>query len=417
MIKIKPQRTTKRARLKCREWLSVPFYSLFFTEDFPFLSQTRYTAALYSLIYLALFFMSRPIVAHIDLNALQCNYALVKRRVAPARTFAVIKANAYGHGALAIAQALKNEADGFALIEIETACKMRAAGIHQPILLLAGVFEEAELLLCQQHTLMITVHNIQQVEWLERLAGVETGLHVFLKINTGMNRLGLMPDDIDPVLRRLQALPTITSICLMTHFATADESDKGIEEQWAVFDALRQPYVHLPFCAANSAAVMRYPHTHGQWVRPGVVLYGSSPFIEVTADELGLYPVMHLSSQLIAVQNITPGQTIGYGATYRADKPMRVGIVACGYADGYPRHAPAGTPIAVEGQRCALVGRVSMDMLAVDITCVPQAHVGTQVELWGGQVSIDEVASLAGTISYELMCAVASRVTINYSEK
>jgi alanine racemase len=359
--------------------------------------------------------MSRPIIAHIDLAALQYNYALVKHRVAPARTFAVIKANAYGHGALPIAQALKDEADGFALIEIETACKMRAAGIAQPILLLAGVFEEAELVLCQQHGFMITVHNMEQVKWLERLPSSGPGLQIFLKINTGMNRLGLMPEFIDVVLHRLQALPSVSAICLMTHFATADEADKGIEHQWPLFEALRQPYLALPFCAANSAAVMRYPHTYGQWVRPGVVLYGSSPFVEVSARELGLRPVMHLSSQLIAVQDIAPGQPIGYGATFITDKPMRVGIVACGYADGYPRHAPTGTPVGVEGQKGSLVGRVSMDMLAIDITHIPQAAVGSTVELWGAQVSIDEVANLAGTISYELMCAVASRVRIHYS--
>lgn len=360
--------------------------------------------------------MPRPLIAHIDLQALQHNYAQVKSRLTSANAFAVIKANAYGHGIYEVAHALKNKAAGFALVEIEYACELRERGITEPILLLAGVFDTADLLLCQQYDLMITVHHHEQVNWLSQLT-CGPKLTVFLKVNSGMNRLGIKPTDVPYFLERLAALPRIKETLLMTHFATADEKDKGITAQWPIFEGLMQAYPHLSVCAANSAAVFAYPETHGQWVRPGVVLYGSSPFEDMSAEILGLKPVMSLQSEIIAIQDLIPGQVVGYGAHFTADKKMRVGIVACGYADGYPRHAPSGTPVCVEEVNCGLVGRVSMDMLCVDISHIPRARVGSQVQLWGNRVSIDTVAQFAGTIGYELMCAINPRVKRTYSVK
>lgn len=360
--------------------------------------------------------MPRPLVAHIDLQAIQHNYAQVQSRLTSSNAFAVIKANAYGHGVYEVAFALKNKAAGFALIEIEYACELRERGFTEPILLLAGAFEAADLLLCQQYDLMITVHHYEQLDWLAKLTS-GAKLTVFLKVNSGMNRLGIEPTKVPYFLECLTALPGVKEIHLMTHFATADEKGKGIAAQWPIFERLIHTYPNLSVCAANSAAVFAYPETHGQWVRPGVVLYGGSPFEDISAKTLGLKPVMHLQSEIIAIQDLIPGQVVGYGAHFTADKKMRVGIVACGYADGYPRHAPSGTPVWVEDTNCGLVGRVSMDMLCVDISHIPWARVGSQVQLWGDRVSIDTVAQFAGTIGYELMCAINPRVKRTYSVK
>lgn len=360
--------------------------------------------------------MSRPLVAQINLAALQYNYALMKAQVSPAKGFAVIKANAYGHGVLPVARALQNiHADGFALLEIEYACLLREEGIRAPILLLEGVFDKAELALCIKYNLMIVVHNLAQLAWLEKLpAGSE--LDVFLKLNSGMNRLGFTPEMIVDAVKRLRVLPAVKCISLMTHFATADEPDKGITAQWSHFSAVCRQYPDLAVTAANSAAIFRHPETHGQWVRAGLMLYGASPFAKVSAKALGLRPVMCLRSRIIAIQDIRRHDIVGYGAMFVADRAMRIAVIACGYADGYPRHAPNGTPVWVAGVCCPLVGRVSMDMLCVDISNAPQAVVGSPAELWGNTIDIDEVARRAGTISYELMCAVAARVKMEYPD-
>lgn len=351
--------------------------------------------------------MTRPILATIHSEALQHNYRQVKSYAPRSQAFAVIKANGYGHGLLHVAAALA-DADGFALLELEQAVRLRQQGFVQPILLLEGIFSAADLQVCAELDLRIALHCAEQVAWLEQ-ASLSRPLTVALKLNTGMNRLGFVVETARDWARRLAGCPNVASLALMAHFATADEPDVGIDWQLQRFrDATAG--LNVPVSLANSAAIIDYPAAHADWIRPGIMLYGASPFAERSAADLGLLPAMTLSSRVISTQSLQPGDTVGYGATFRASAPMRIGTVACGYADGYPRHAPTGTPVWVAGCRTRLLGRVSMDMLAVDLTDVPAASVGSPVELWGRNVSIDEVAAAAGTISYELMCAIAQRV-------
>jgi len=352
--------------------------------------------------------MPRPIRATISLPALRHNLSVV-RQVAPGtRVFAVVKANAYGHGLMRCAAGLAG-ADGYATLEIDAAVRLREAGYPHPILLLEGVFDARELATAAAENLTIALHDPAQVDMLRALArGVAVNL--FVKLNTGMNRLGIAPARLARVLAELHATEQVGSITLMTHFACADDT-QGIAAQLAVFERAAAG-LDLPRSLANSATVLRYPEAHGDWVRPGIMLYGGSPFADVTAQSLGLRPVMTLSSQLIGVQDLAPGDAVGYGASFVATAPMRIGIVACGYADGYPRHAASGTPILVAGQRTVTVGRVSMDMLCADITHIPRAGVGSEVTLWGEGLPADEVATAAGTVSYELFCALAARVPV-----
>ncbi len=353
--------------------------------------------------------MTRPILATIHTQAIQHNYQLLKELAPNSQAYAVIKANAYGHGLVRTAQALA-KADGFALLEIEQAQVLRELGFEQPILLLEGVFEPVELELCAQYDFRVAIHNELQMQWLEH-ADLPQPLRVCLKLNTGMSRLGFEAEHAKKLVARLSECANVLSITLMAHFATADEPGKGVDWQFERFQSATAG-LNLPVSLANSAALFDYPQTHGEWVRPGITLYGSSPFTERSANDLGLKPAMSLTSRIIGVQSLNPGTAVGYGATFQAEKPMRIGIVACGYADGYPRHAPTGTPVLVCGQRTRLIGRVSMDMLAVDLTDIPQSEVGSPVELWGERLSIDDVAAAAGTISYELMCALAQRVPV-----
>lgn len=352
--------------------------------------------------------MSRPIQAHIDLSALAHNLRIA-RRASGARVLAVIKANAYGHGLLPAAEALR-EADGYALLDVRDAVRLREAGFRQPILLLEGFFNRDELPLVAEYELSCVIHQQRQLDWLEAYPR-KHGLSVWLKVNSGMNRLGFPPAEVSAVMERLKSHRAVREVTLMTHFSRADEAE-GVAIQLEVFERIAAPY-RLPRSLANSAALLRYPAAHGDWVRPGIMLYGSSPFAEVSAQALGLRPVMTLSSEIISIQHLNAGATVGYGATYRAGGAMRVGTVACGYADGYPRHAPTGTPILVDGQRTRTLGRVSMDMLAVDLSELPGAQIGSRVVLWGEGMPVDEVARAAGTISYELLCALAPRVPIS----
>jgi len=370
--------------------------------------------------------MSRPIQARIDLSALKNNLRAV-RRATPSRVMAVIKANAYGHGLLRIAEALR-DAEGFALLDVRDAITLRDAGFRQIILLLEGFFTQDEVPLFAEYELTSVIHSHQQLAWLDAYPR-KNGLSVWLKVNTGMNRLGFMPAEVPAVMERLKSHRAVRDVTLMTHFSRADEAT-GITKQLEAFNQLAAPY-RVPRSLANSAAILRYPAAHGDWVRPGIMLYGSSPFADVSAQQLGLHPVMTLSSELISVQTIRAGEAVGYGATFRADTTMRIGTVACGYADGYPRHAPCGrvesetpgthrptpggctgTPILVNGQRTRTLGRVSMDMLAVDLSDLPDAQTGSRVVLWGEGMPVDEVARAAGTISYELLCALTQRVPV-----
>ncbi|MBS0353604.1 MAG: alanine racemase [Proteobacteria bacterium] len=354
--------------------------------------------------------MPRPIRASINLEALRHNYQLAKNRSGNAKAFAVIKANAYGHGLANAMAAFGDIADGFALLDIEEARRLRDAGLQQPIALLEGFFEPADLADVVALGLIPAIHGEAQLKMLER-ANLDAPIDVLMKINSGMNRLGFTADNFAAALARLQALPCIRSITPMTHFARADD-EVGITGQLGVFRALTAG-LDLPVSLANSAALLRFPEAAGQITRPGIILYGGSPMPDQqAAEDIGLRPVMTLSSEIIGTQSIQAGDKVGYGGTFTADGPMRIGTVACGYADGYPRHAPSGTPILVGGRRTRVLGRVSMDMLACDLTHLEEAGVGTPVTLWGEGLAADEVATAAGTISYELFCALAPRVPV-----
>ena len=355
--------------------------------------------------------MPRPIEAVIDPLALRHNYRLA-REALPGRAFAVVKANAYGHGIARAAAALGDIADGFALLDLDEAISLRERGVTLPILLLEGVFTPTDIGVVRDHALSVVVHCREQFEWL-KIAGLLGHVPLFVKFNTGMNRLGFPLADAGWLLPELAQLP-VGSVTLMTHFADAD-GDGGITEQWARFRTLTRDWSG-EISVANSATILRFPEVGGAWSRPGIMLYGGSPFgwkdSDRRAEVLGLRPAMTLQSRLLAVQQLQRGDTVGYGRTFVADSDMRVGVVACGYADGYPRHAPAGTPVLVNGVRTRLVGRVSMDMLTVDLTPCPAAQAGDPVVLFGEGLPADEVAAAAGTISYELFCALAPRVPV-----
>lgn len=355
--------------------------------------------------------MPRPIRASIDLEALRHNYLLAKNRAGHAKAFAVVKANAYGHGLDRALQALGEVADGFALLDLAEARAVRAAGLTQPVALLEGFFEPADLAEIAALRLMPAIHSEAQLAMLER-ATLAAPIDVLLKVNSGMNRLGFTADSLPAALAQLRALPCVRGITVMTHFARADD-EVGVGAQLARFKKMTAG-LDLPVSLANSAALLRFPEATGQIVRPGIMLYGSSPMPDMlSAEAIGLRPVMTLTSEIIGVQDIVAGERVGYGGTFEASAPTRVGVVACGYADGYPRHAPTGTPILVDGRRTRLLGRVSMDMLACDLTHLPDAGIGSAVTLWGEGLAADEVASAAGTISYELFCALAARVPVD----
>ena len=354
--------------------------------------------------------MSRPIRATLDLSALRGNFSIARQSAQGAALWAVIKADAYGHGLMRAAEALDDLADGYALLDLDDAVALREAGFRQPILLLEGFFEADELPLFAEYGLTPVVHTLEQAEMLTSSA-LPARLPVYLKLNTGMNRLGLSAEEFHPVLTALETSPSVSGITLMTHFADAD-LERGIAWQMARFEEATQGCAHK-VSLANSAALLRYPEVRRGWARPGIMLYGASPFPQdESAETLGLRPVMTLSSQIVAVQELKAGERVGYGGIFAADGPMRLGIVACGYADGYPRHAPSGTPILVEGRRTRTVGRVSMDMIMVDLDGIPDAGIGSPVVLWGEGLPVDDVATAAGTVSYELLCALTARVPV-----
>jgi alanine racemase len=352
--------------------------------------------------------MSRPIFATIDAAAMRHNLSVVRKHAPRARVMAVIKAGGYGHGLLRAASALK-DAEGYALLEVEEAIRLRQAGYRQRIVLLEGFFDARELPALVEHDLSVVVHRMDQAAALADLPA-RGKLDVLLKVNSGMNRLGLSSAEYAAALERLRGNPGIRSITLMTHFANADDS-RGVEWQ---LERLRRLAGRdsLQVSFANSAAILRYPETHGDWVRPGIMLYGCSPFAEGSGNDLGLKAAMTLESRLIGVQQLSSGDTVGYGGAFRAERATRIGVIACGYADGYPRHAPNGTPVMVEDELTATVGRVSMDMLCADITHIPRANIGSRVVLWGEGVPVERVAAAAGTVGYQLMCALAPRVRI-----
>ncbi len=361
--------------------------------------------------------MPRPIQATIHTAALRHNLATARLAAPDAQVWAVVKANAYGHGIERAFEGLRG-ADGFALLDLNEAERVRALGWRGPILLLEGVFEPRDLELCSRLNLWHTVHCDEQIDMLAQHKTQEPH-RIFLKMNSGMNRLGFSPQRFRSAWTRLNALPQVDEISLMTHFSDAD-GPKGIAQQMARFEeATRDLPGERSVC--NSAATLRHAHAasvKADWVRPGIAVYGSAPdFPEHSAAHWGLRPAMSLNAKIIATQSLAVGDSVGYGSAFVANKAMRVGIVACGYADGYPRLCPTGTPVLVEGARSRTLGRVSMDMLVVDLTDLPQAGMGSGVTLWGQSaqgtvLSIDEVAQAAGTVGYELMCALAQRVPV-----
>ena len=361
--------------------------------------------------------MPRPILATIHTSALAHNLARVRTFAPDARVWAIVKANAYGHGIERAFEGLRS-ADGFALLDLDEARRLRALDWRGPILLLEGCFEARDLELCSRLGLWHTIHCTEQIDM---LAAHKTQLphRVFLKMNSGMNRLGFRPERFRAAWTRLNLLPQVEEISLMTHFSDADTA-KGVAQQLAEFESVTHD---LPGerTLSNSAGTLRHGDalaTRSDWIRPGIAVYGSAAdFPEHNADHWGLLPAMTLSSKIIATQALTAGASVGYGSSFVANGNLRIGVAACGYADGYPRHCTTGTPVLVNGVRCRLVGRVSMDMVTIDLTPVPAAGIGSEVTLWGRSASgavlpVDEVAASAGTVGYELMCALAQRVPV-----
>jgi len=380
----------------------------------------------------------RPLVARIDAAALAHNLGVARAAAPKSKVLAVIKANGYGHGLLRVARALRG-ADGFAVLSLDEASQLRAQGYTHPIVLLEGFFSPDELPEIARLRLRPVIHRLDQVDILAK-ARLEHRLDVLLKVDTGMHRLGIPPRQVAETLARLGDLSQVAGVTLMSHFACADDPTVGVADQLAVFgmllpsplpggagrdgaavqfaEAVPSPQPSpggrggYSVTLANSAALLRYPETHADWVRPGIMLYGASPFADQDGVALGLLPAMHLESRIIAVQTVRKGEGVGYGFTFRAERDMKLGVVACGYADGYPRHAPTGTPVLVGGQPSRTLGRVSMDMLCVDLAPVPAAHVGSPVTLWGPGLPVERVAAAAGTIAYELLTAIAPRVRV-----
>ncbi len=355
--------------------------------------------------------MNRLIRAVIDTHALRHNLGIIREHARGARVMAVVKANAYGHGLVPTALALA-DADAFAVARLEEGLALRAAGISRPIILLEGVFAPEQLLEAARHGFDLVVHDPLQIELLEEFSGSQRFL-LWIKIDTGMNRLGFRPEQFAPALERVRRLqPAPLEIRLLTHLARADEADDSMtREQLKRF---RSAIGGLDYATsvANSAGLFGRVPLGCDWVRPGLAIYGGSPFADRSAAELGLRPVMSLETSVIATRKVAPGETVGYGGAWRASSDTSIAIVAAGYGDGVARNLPGGTPVLIDGRRAPLVGRVSMDMIAVDVTQLEEVHVGTPAVLWGTGLPVEEIARHAGTIPYELLCGVSQRVPL-----
>jgi len=381
--------------------------------------------------------MSRPAIAHIRLDAFRHNYRVAKQLHA-GFALAVIKANAYGHGAVQCAKAIENEADGFAVASLEEALTLRQAGIKNPILLLEGFFEAQELPEIIANDLWIVVHAEWQLKQL-LAAKLSKPLHIWLKLDSGMHRVGLSPSEYVKAFAQILNHQNVAKIVHMSHFSNADNLvSMHTQQQVGVFQQTINQLASADFfhnannhpaetSLANSAAILGWPQAHANWSRPGIMLYGAHPLTANVQNQIDLThikpqilrPVMQLSSRVISIRTISTGESIGYGSIFTAQRETKVGVVACGYADGYPRLATGenkiGAPVAVEGKITQLIGRVSMDMLFVDLTDIANAEIGSNVELWGDQIAANDVAKSAGTIAYELFCNV-KRVQFNYSD-
>lgn len=352
--------------------------------------------------------MTRPLRAFIDLHALRHNLGCVQRLSPHSRIMAIIKADGYGHGLQRVAAAL-HPANAFGLASLEEALQLREVGIAHPLCLLEGFFEPAELHHLTRHRIATVIHNEEQLQVLEqsRLAG---SLDVWIKIDTGMHRIGFPPERLAEVLNRAAAIGLISRIGIMSHLANADDpADAYTDTQIAAFQGACEPFTKER-SLANSAGIVAWPASRLDWVRPGIMLYGVSPVHDRDATPIGLQPVMRLESRLIAVNRFRKGDAVGYQGAWVCPEDMPVGVVACGYGDGYPRHARTGTPVLIDGRRVPLIGRVSMDMITVDLRDIPDTRVGAPAVLWGDGVAVAEIADRAGTIAYELLCGVTGRV-------
>lgn len=354
--------------------------------------------------------MSRPAIALIRLDNFRHNYRIAKQ-MHGGKALAVIKANAYGHGAVQCAKAIENEADGFAVACLEEALQLRQAGIKNPILLLEGFFEAAELPEIVANELWMVIHAQWQLEIL-LAAKLLNPVYVWLKMDSGMHRVGLSPAEYPQAYMRLVEHANVVKIVCMSHFANADNlGNEHTSQQIALFQNTVQSLDVEEMSLGNSAAILGWPQSYKNWSRPGIMLYGADPLYDIKTP---LRAVMQLTSQIISIRTIQKGEAIGYGSIFTADKDMKIGVVACGYADGYPRSA-TNAPAAVDGNMVRVIGRVSMDMLFVDLTEIENAKIGSHVELWGDQILANDVAKAAGTIAYELFCNV-KRVQFKYSD-
>ena len=356
--------------------------------------------------------MTRPARARIDLQSLQHNFRRVQQAAPDCQVMAILKANAYGHGLLRVAQSLPGAA-AFGVVSLDEGITLREAGFDRRIVLLEGLFAADDIALINGYRLDVVVHHVSQLELLEQ-GTLSRPLDAWIKLDTGMNRLGFDPASAASITARLQAIDNVATVRYMTHFACADDPDNAatrvqFERFTAALDGLAGETT-----LANSAAILAWPDTGGDWVRPGIMLYGASPLAGRPAAALDLRPVMTLSTRLIAVTARRKGDAVGYGGDWVCPEDMSVGVAAIGYGDGYPRHAGNGMPVMLNGRRAALVGRVSMDMISIDLRGQPEANVGDEVILWGEDLPVEEVAAAAGTLSYELLCGVSSRVTLDY---
>lgn len=362
----------------------------------------------------------RSTKAIIDLSALKNNFQKLKAMTAPSKVMAIVKANAYGHGFVEVAKALQNTQQGvekFAVATIGEAIALRKAGIKAPILLLEGFFDGDELKAIQEYQFETVIHSIQQIEWLEHYAQKKSlfePIQIWLKLDTRMFRLGFPPAQVGALVERIQAIKVVkTPVNLMSHFSSADSDREFSSEQLSIFENATQFY-KTERSMANSAGIITQKNAHYDWVRPGLLLYGASPMANKAAQDFGLTPVMSLESQIMAVKPIKKGESVGYGRNWFAEDDTYIGLVAIGYGDGYPRHAKNGTPIWINGREVPLVGRVSMDMLAVDLGSDSKDKIGDRVVLWGKELPMGKVAPYMDTIPYTLCCGVTSRVQFEY---
>lgn len=351
--------------------------------------------------------------AVIDHAALRHNLALVRRTAPTSRIWAVVKADGYGHGMCEVAATLAG-ADGFAVARVEEGARLREAGIAKPILVMEGPQFDDELTAAHAFGLELALHRDGQVSFLERTR-LPRPLRVWIKVDTGMHRLGVDPREVPGLLRRLAESPAVAvPPGLMTHLANADDVEDGLTQLQCERLRALDPAGRYPLSIGNSAGVLAFPASRTDWVRPGLMLYGASPLSGRSASELGLRPVMTLRTRIIAVRKLRRGDAIGYGGTFVCPEDMPVGVAAIGYGDGYPRHAGTGTPVLIKGKRAPILGRVSMDMISIDLRELADVRVGDAVTLWGPGLPVDEIAQRAGTIAYELLCRVTARVPLDH---